>query len=266
MSSAARSDAAWTSSTAGPGAEVDLGRAAVEAGDAVASTASSAGWCCRCSRGTASGRARTRSGVEVRDTVIWSSPPMVASTARISGSANAALRSAARSRGGRAEPPGRRVLDRDEPGDLLQPPHRLLVHRRGRRPARRTTGRARRPGRRARPWRGWTRSAHRPSQAAEAVGAPSNCRRRRRPGSRASGGLQTDPCPRGAGSAPGRRRSPRSTGSPRRRPDRVRTGPPPGRAAARSRSHQRCRCRRRWCGPEPQGRQRTSGRRTPSSS
>ena len=60
-------------------------------------------------------------------------------------------------RGG-VEPPGRRVLDRDQPGDLLRAASSPARARRGRRRARRTTATARRPGRRARPWAGATRS------------------------------------------------------------------------------------------------------------
>ena len=64
-------------------------------------------------------------------TVIWSSPPMVARTARISGSPNAALRSAARSSGRRVEASRGRVLHRLQPEHLAEPRQRLLVHRRG---------------------------------------------------------------------------------------------------------------------------------------
>ena len=61
-------------------------------------------------------------------TVIWSSPPMVARTARISGSPNAAFRSAARSSGLASR---RRVVGYStgsRPSDVADARHRLLVH------------------------------------------------------------------------------------------------------------------------------------------
>ena len=130
VSRAARSDAQVAVVDARSGAQLHLRRPAVEARHALGPQPATGGWCCRCSRGTAWGRRAPGRASRCGMTVIWSSPPIVASTARMSGSAKAALRSSARARG---SAPTCRVVGYStgtRPVSSLEPAQRLLVHRR----------------------------------------------------------------------------------------------------------------------------------------